>query len=36
MYRGFEMLLEKLLKKGDNFIDVGGVLVFHSIYAKIL
>ena len=34
MYRGFEILLEKLLKKGDNFIDVGGSIGFHSIYAK--
>lgn len=34
MYRGFEILLEKLLEKGDNFIDVGGSIGFHSIYAK--
>tara|TARA_Y100000590_G_scaffold440039_1_gene564904 strand:- start:393 stop:1286 length:894 start_codon:yes stop_codon:yes gene_type:complete len=32
--RGFEILLERLLKKGDNFIDVGGSIGFHSIYAK--
>lgn len=34
MYRGFEILLETLLKPGDNFIDIGGSIGFHSIYAK--
>ena len=33
-YRGMEILLEGLLKKGDNFIDIGGSIGFHSIYAK--
>ena len=33
-YRGIEILLESILKKGDNFIDIGGSIGFHSIYAK--
>ena len=34
VYRGIEILLETILKKGDNFIDIGGSIGFHSIYAK--
>ena len=34
MYRGIEILLETILKKGDNFIDIGGSIGIHSIYAK--
>jgi len=33
-YRGIEILLEGLLKKGDSFIDIGGSIGPHSIYAK--
>jgi len=33
-YRAYEVLFDGLLEKGDNFIDVGGSIGLHSIYAK--
>ena len=35
-YKSIEILLEKLLQKGNNFIDIGGSVGLHSIYAKLI
>jgi FkbM family methyltransferase len=35
-YASIEVLMKRLLKKGDNFIDIGGSIGVHSIYAKLI
>ena len=35
-YKSIEILLQKLLQKGNNFIDIGGSVGLHSIYAKLI
>ena len=35
-YKSIEILMKRLLQKGDNYIDIGGSNGVHSIYAKLI